>query len=144
MDDSARARRSPVNRLRGRKRRSLLLGSVSPELTRQVSESLAGRLALCELTPFLVSELPRRSERELWLKGGYPDGGVLGGTRSNTGVVGADAGAARAFRRIVGFFDARMQDAFDTCHGTGLAAACVLSWGHATFIQGFQANHGGP
>jgi len=43
-----------------------------------VSESLAGRLALVELTPFLWSELPTGAARErLWLCGGYPDGGVL-------------------------------------------------------------------
>lgn len=64
----------------GRKRngRFLLLGSVSPFLMRQVSESLAGRLAILELTPFLWSELVSPPSRErLWLHGGYPDGGVL-------------------------------------------------------------------
>ncbi|MCW8985376.1 MAG: DUF4143 domain-containing protein [Thermoanaerobaculales bacterium] len=44
----------------------------------QVSESLAGRLALVELTPFLQPELRKRSHREsLWTCGGFPDGGVL-------------------------------------------------------------------
>ena len=46
----------------------------------QVSESLAGRLSVVELTPLLHTELrsdPQR--RRLWLYGGYPDGGVLNG-----------------------------------------------------------------
>ena len=71
--------RAAIDADRARKGRFLLLGSVSPDLMRQVSESLAGRLALCELTPFLLTELSKRSERGAWLKGGYPDGGVLGG-----------------------------------------------------------------
>ena len=72
-------------RLRGaidddRKRlgRFLLLGSVSPALMTQVSESLAGRLSLLELTPLLRSELPTsQAQAQHWLQGGYPDGGVL-------------------------------------------------------------------
>jgi hypothetical protein len=59
--------------------RFLLLGSVSPILMRQVSESLAGRMALMELTPFNVAELPGARSDLLWRCGGYPDGGVLGG-----------------------------------------------------------------
>ena len=44
----------------------------------QVSESLAGRLALVELTPFLLNELPTKVARKrLWGVGGYPEGGVL-------------------------------------------------------------------
>jgi hypothetical protein len=61
--------------------RFLLLGSVSPALTREVSESLAGRLALLELSPFLVSELGRHALPRRWQCGGFPDGGVLGGRR---------------------------------------------------------------
>ena len=58
--------------------RFLLLGSVSPSLAVQVSESLAGRLSLVEMTPFTWSELPTRAARNrLWWCGGYPDGGVL-------------------------------------------------------------------
>ena len=70
--------RSAIDADRGRKGRFLLLGSVAPSLMTQVSESLAGRLSLVELTPFLWSEV--RSEvslRQLWLTGGFPDGGVL-------------------------------------------------------------------
>jgi predicted AAA+ superfamily ATPase len=60
-----------------RKGRFLLLGSVSPALMKRVSESLAGRLALVELTPFVLGELSGSSRERLWLTGGFPGGGVL-------------------------------------------------------------------
>jgi predicted AAA+ superfamily ATPase len=70
--------RGAVDRDRKRMGRFLLLGSVSPSLMIQVSESLAGRLSLMELTPLLLSELKTKASRERrWLCGGYPDGGVL-------------------------------------------------------------------
>jgi len=73
--------RAAIDANRRRNGRFLLLGSVSPSLMREVSESLAGRLALVELTPFLVGELPSGRLGRLWLQGGFPDGGVLGGAR---------------------------------------------------------------
>lgn len=73
--------RGEIDRDRKRNGRFLILGSVSPSLTTQVSESLAGRLSLLELTPLLRSELQDDEQRERhWLVGGYPDGGVLDGT----------------------------------------------------------------
>ena len=54
--------------------RFLLLGSASPQLLRQASESLAGRISFHELAPFDVSELaPTHFElQNFWLRGGYP------------------------------------------------------------------------
>ncbi|MFC1529645.1 ATP-binding protein [Gemmatimonadota bacterium] len=70
--------RGAIDNDRRKMGRFLLLGSVSPTLMIQVSESLAGRLSLIELTPFLVTELEQKAARERrWLYGGYPDGGVL-------------------------------------------------------------------
>lgn len=70
--------RGAIDRERKRNGRFLLLGSVSPSLMAQVSESLAGRLSQIELTPFLWTELNTQASRKrLWLCGGYPDGGVL-------------------------------------------------------------------
>jgi predicted AAA+ superfamily ATPase len=70
--------RGEIDRLRERRGRFLLLGSVSPALMTQVSESLAGRLSLVELTPFTWGELPAPSARNrLWWCGGFPEGGVL-------------------------------------------------------------------
>ena len=61
----------------------LLLGSASGALLQQGSESLAGRMATLELTPFLASELPAqavpagpadpvRALQDLWVRGGFP------------------------------------------------------------------------
>ncbi len=70
--------RGAIDRDRKRMGRFLILGSVSPSLMVQVSESLAGRLAIVELTPFLWTELKTKASRGCrWLYGGYPDGGVL-------------------------------------------------------------------
>lgn len=70
--------RGAIDQDRKRMGRFLLLGSVSPSLMLQVSESLAGRLSLIELTPFLFTELTAGASRNRhWLCGGYPDGGVL-------------------------------------------------------------------
>jgi predicted AAA+ superfamily ATPase len=52
--------------------RFLLLGSASPELIRDSSESLAGRIAYAELSGFLPSEIGPENWRNLWLRGGYP------------------------------------------------------------------------
>jgi predicted AAA+ superfamily ATPase len=54
----------------------LILGSASPELLKQSSETLAGRISFIELSPFYIKELaePHRIEttRDLWIKGGFP------------------------------------------------------------------------
>ncbi len=70
--------RGAIDRDRKRNGRFLLLGSVSPALMAQVGESLAGRLSVIELAPFLLHEVPSDSRlNQLWLYGGYPDGGIL-------------------------------------------------------------------
>lgn len=77
--------RGAIDAARRRNGRFLLLGSISPALMRHVSESLAGRLALVELTPLALSELKAEVRRERrWLCGGYPDGGLLNGRRFPT------------------------------------------------------------
>lgn len=50
--------------------RYLILGSASRELIKQSSESLAGRIAYLELTPFSFKEVDHLEQ--LWLKGGFP------------------------------------------------------------------------
>lgn len=54
--------------------RFLLLGSASPQLLRQTSESLAGRISFHELAPFDVSEINpgHAGLADFWLRGGYP------------------------------------------------------------------------
>jgi len=54
--------------------RFIILGSASPDLIRNSSESLAGRIAYIELTPFNLTEINTQSNyNKLWLRGGYPD-----------------------------------------------------------------------
>lgn len=50
----------------------LVVGSASPELLRQASESLAGRIIYRELKPFLADETPDPIEA-LWVRGGFPE-----------------------------------------------------------------------
>ncbi|MBI5198379.1 MAG: ATP-binding protein [Nitrospirae bacterium] len=69
--------RGAIDEERRRNSRFLLLGSVSPALMENVSESLAGRLSMVELSPFILTELPDTPLTELWLRGGFPDGGIL-------------------------------------------------------------------
>ena len=71
--------RGAIDRDRKRNDRFLLLGSVAPALIAHISQSLAGRLSEVELTPFLWSELDPSHRTQRWLRGGYPDGGILDG-----------------------------------------------------------------
>ena len=54
--------------------RFLILGSASPDLKRQASESLAGRVCYFELTGFMPCEVgwDAESQEALWLRGGFP------------------------------------------------------------------------
>lgn len=50
----------------------LLLGSAAPALLQQTAESLAGRIAYHELTPFSALEAKAAEQDRLWLRGGFP------------------------------------------------------------------------
>jgi len=50
----------------------LVLGSAAPELLRQSSESLAGRIETLELTGFNLSEVGATAMPRHWLRGGFP------------------------------------------------------------------------
>ncbi|MDD4294590.1 MAG: ATP-binding protein [Candidatus Omnitrophica bacterium] len=50
----------------------LILGSASPALLRQSSESLAGRLALMIIAGFGLDEIDPKKINSLWLRGGFP------------------------------------------------------------------------
>lgn len=50
----------------------LVLGSASPELSRQSSESLAGRVEIIEMSGFGLAELEAQDRQALWLRGGFP------------------------------------------------------------------------
>lgn len=50
----------------------LLLGSASPKLLRQTSESLLGRVEAVEITGFDMQEVGAHNAARLWLRGGFP------------------------------------------------------------------------
>ena len=52
--------------------RFLVLVSASPELLRQGSETLAGRIAFYELPGFDLAEVEPSNWQRLWLRGGFP------------------------------------------------------------------------
>jgi hypothetical protein len=52
--------------------RFLLLGSASPDLVRGISETLAGRVALVQMSGFSPEEVGVRALRKLWWRGGFP------------------------------------------------------------------------
>lgn len=51
----------------------LLLGSASLELLKQSGETLAGRIAYLELSPFHVLETGELPSENLWVAGGFPE-----------------------------------------------------------------------
>jgi predicted AAA+ superfamily ATPase len=53
--------------------RFLILGSASPELLRQSSESLAGRVEWITMGGFDMAEVGSDESSKLWLRGGFPD-----------------------------------------------------------------------
>ena len=50
----------------------LILGSASPHIIKNVSETLAGRVEFIELTAFSLQEIGPVSLQKLWLRGGFP------------------------------------------------------------------------
>jgi predicted AAA+ superfamily ATPase len=52
--------------------RFLLLGSASPALLRQSSESLAGRIEVIEMAGFSLEEVGQDHSARLWSRGGFP------------------------------------------------------------------------
>ncbi len=52
--------------------RFLLLGSASPDLASNISESLAGRIHFVHMSGFNLSEVGNEQWRQLWHRGGFP------------------------------------------------------------------------
>jgi hypothetical protein len=68
--------RGVIDRRRSVRGRFVLLGSASPDLVGNISESLAGRTAFLDLTPLRWSEVAARPDarlQTLWLNGGFPE-----------------------------------------------------------------------
>ncbi len=56
----------------GNQTRFLILGSASPHLIKNASETLAGRVEFVELSGFNLSEIKADHLNRLWLRGGFP------------------------------------------------------------------------
>jgi predicted AAA+ superfamily ATPase len=52
--------------------RFLLLGSASPQIVKNVSESLAGRIGFVDLSGFHLAEIGIERIEMLWIRGGFP------------------------------------------------------------------------
>jgi predicted AAA+ superfamily ATPase len=52
--------------------RYLILGSASPQIIKNVSETLAGRVEFVDLSGFDLSETDASAKDKLWLRGGFP------------------------------------------------------------------------
>ena len=52
--------------------RFLILGSASPDLLRQSSESLAGRISILPMSGFSLEEVGTQSQKKLWRRGTFP------------------------------------------------------------------------
>ena len=68
--------RGVIDRLRRDGRRTghfLFLGSASIDLLRQSGETLAGRVAFCEMPPLNVREVGAERLDDLWSRGGFPE-----------------------------------------------------------------------
>jgi hypothetical protein len=63
--------------------RFLVLGSAGPELLRQSSETLAGRIAYHELPPLRLDEVGVEARDTLWLRGGFPRSFLAGDDRES-------------------------------------------------------------
>lgn len=67
----------------------LILGSASRDLIKQSSETLAGRIAYLELTPFLFSEISQLAPdkekllQQSWLRGGFPRSYLAGSDKAS-------------------------------------------------------------
>ncbi|MFH2057604.1 MAG: AAA family ATPase [Pseudomonadota bacterium] len=66
--------------------RFLILGSASLDLIRQSTESLAGRIAYIDLTPFIVKEVDNVTDwSDTWLRGGFPESNLAGNDMDSFG-----------------------------------------------------------
>jgi len=73
----------------------LLLGSASPKLLRQTSESLLGRVEVVEAAGFDLQEVGAKNASRLWLRGGFPPAYTAAGDED------ANAWCSNAIARFV-------------------------------------------
>ncbi len=66
-----------------RRTKYLILGSASPHIIKNASETLAGRTEFIELSGFNFVETNKNSIQDLWMRGGYPLSYLAGSTEES-------------------------------------------------------------
>lgn len=132
----------------------LLLGSASPGLLRQSSESLAGRVEVLEIGGFALDEAGPAALDRLWLRGGYPrsflasaDADSRSWREAFIGLylerdlpqlgVNVPAAAMRRFWSMLAHFNAQVWNAADPARSLGVNETTVrrhLDWLTQTFM----------
>jgi predicted AAA+ superfamily ATPase len=125
--------------------RFLVLGSASPGLLRQTSESLAGRIAYHELGGLNLNEVAARGLARLWLRGGFPRS-FLARTEEESlhrrrwlvrsflerdlGVLGSPAGAAvmRRFWTMLAHVHGQVWNSSDLARSLGVSDKTVRGY----------------
>ena len=124
--------------------RFILLGSASPELLKNSAESLAGRIAYHELSPFSLTEIWQPGIlRQHWYRGGFPDAFLAPDDeqaknwlmqftttfveRDLARVLGKEANAANMIRfvRMLGHLQGQMLNVSDLGNSLNLATQTV-------------------
>jgi hypothetical protein len=132
----------------------LLLGSASPGLLRQSSESLAGRVETIEIGGFTLQETGAAAQARLWLRGGYPrsylaasDADSRGWRQSFAGAflerdlpqlgINVPAPAMRRFWTMLAHLNGQVWNAADPARSLGVNESTVrrhLDWLAQTFM----------
>jgi len=132
----------------------LLLGSASPGLLRQSSESLAGRVEVIEVGGFALDEAGAEALSALWLRGGYPlsflaaseadsrswrDGFIRSFLERDLPQLGINvpASAMRRFWTMLAHFNGQVWNAAEPARSLGVNESTVrrhLDWLTQTFM----------
>jgi len=65
--------------------RFLILGSASPDIVKNTSDTLAGRVEFIELDPFDLAEVEVEHWHDLWVRGGFPRSFLAGSDEDSLG-----------------------------------------------------------
>jgi len=129
----------------GHATRYLLLGSASPQIIRNVSESLAGRIEFVDLSGFNLTEVAPEACDRLWLRGGFPRSFLAGSEEDSSAWregfirtflerdipqlgIGIPAAAMRRFWTMLAHLHAQAWNASDLGRSMGLSDKTVRSY----------------
>lgn len=119
--------------------RFLVLGSASPELLRQTSETLAGRIGYFELSGFSTTEVADNQMRRLWLRGGLPRSYTM---PSHANSYRWRVDFIRAFlERDIAQLDVRLSSAMLDRFWSMLAHCHAQIWNGSEFGRAFGVSH---